>query len=564
VSSPPFKHGFPVLSFRDGKDFSPFSLGGIEFLEKCGCTHNWASFPLAANLKSCFSKPVTLAETAEMKSRLWKCFCMTALALAAVGTSTGAPDTNGLAAPSRDSQAVLTEIPDIILDPQPPLTKEEEAQILKLIGNLARIDSPDFGLSPTLSGSAFVPIPAARQAATLLLTDHNLKTSEDFVELVKLGPKALPLLLKSLDDQTPTKLVITHDWMDGIMWFQSWFQPDDGSSKETIHTYTVKIGDICFVIIGQVVGSGYQAVAYVPSHNIAICSPTHDTNVAQEVRKTWSSANPSQHLLDSLLLDYSTRGGAHIKSLDGWYVSMAVQSSAAMRLLYYFPLQTTNLIANSLRLLDVGKTHELYTDRRGVAHAARTEDFIKAVAWSKEPAIQAELRRICEVTCDPDIVSATGVVLDEATASAYRKRLEEAIASLPETEEYLWGDDSKLLLALGRQFGSDAKPAFERFMQNASLERRFTMCWVLAEVRGDLSVDLLGPLLEDVRPAFDGWTYAVVPEQDQPRLPMRICDKAAETIAKNFPKLKFTMAGQYEDMDRQIQKMRDQIAHHEY
>ncbi|MGD1083815.1 MAG: hypothetical protein ABSA47_03580 [Verrucomicrobiota bacterium] len=517
-------------------------------------------FSLAGSGKSRFDGSVKADDMAEMKCRMLGCFCITAFAFAEICVGTNAADTNGLAAPQPAPQAELSEIPDIRLEAQPPLAKEEEAQILNLIRNLANIEDPDFGFSPTMSGESFAPVQTARQAGVLLLTDHHLRTSVDLVELVKLGPKALPFLLKALDDQTPTKLVITHDWLDGGMWFQT----EDGSPKETIHSYTVKVGDVCFVIIGQIVGAWYQAVGYVPSHNIIINSPTHDANLARQVRKTWSNINPDQHLLDSLLFDFSTRGGNHIKSLEGWYVGLDVQSSSAMRLMYYFPQQTTNLIATCLRRLDVGKTHGVYVDQRGVAHASRSKDFIEAVAWSSEPAIQAELRRICEVTSDPDLVSATGVAMDKATASAFRRRLEESIASLPETEKYLWGEDSKLLLALGRQFGSDAKPAFERFMQNASLERRFTMCWVLTEVRGDLSVDLLGPLLEDARPAFEGWTYAVVSERDQPRLPMRICDKAAETIAKNFPKLKFTMVGQYADLDRQIQKMRDQISHHEY
>jgi hypothetical protein len=476
-----------------------------------------------------------------------------------MGLSARAVDTNGPANPTPAPQAELREIPDIKLEPLPPLGKEDEARIVKLIGNLSEIQSPDFGLSPTMSGSAFAPIPAAREAAAFLLTDHQLKTSEDFVALVKLGPAALPLLLKSLDDQTPTKLVIKHDWLDGVMAFES----DDSSPEHLISTYTVKIGDVCFVIIGQIVGAGYQAVWHQPSHNVIISSPIHDTNLARRVRTLWSSANPAQHLLDSLLLDYSLRGGSHVKSLDGWYVGVAAQSSAAMRLLYYFPQQTTNLIAACLRRMDVGNTHGLYTDKRGVTHAVRNEDFIKAVAWSKEPAIQAELRRICDVTTEPGILLAAGAAMDGANANAFRKRLEEFIANLQETELGPYGNGYELLDCLVRQFGTEARPSFEQFMQHASLQGRHNMCLVLQDVSGHWSVDLLGPLLEDTR-LTEGWTYAVIPGGDQPRLPIRICDAAAETISKNFPKLSFTMAGQYEDLDRQIQKMRDQIARHDY
>ncbi len=89
------------------------------------------------------------------------------------------------------------------------------------------------------------------------------------------------------------------------------------------------------------------------------------------------------------------------------------------------------------------------------------------------------------------------------------------------------------------------------------------MCRVLAKVHGEWSIDLLSPLLLDTRPA-EGWTYAVVPGKNEPRLPIRICDEAAETISKNFPRLTFKMAGTHKELDQQVQVMRERIAHHSY
>jgi hypothetical protein len=86
---------------------------------------------------------------------------------------------------------------------------------------------------------------------------------------------------------------------------------------------------------------------------------------------------------------------------------------------------------------------------------------------------------------------------------------------------------------------------------------------VLEEVNRHWAIDLLVPLLDDKRPA-EGWTYAVTPGQNEPRLPIRVCDEAATTIAKDFPKLTFKMAGQHEDLDRQILKMKDQVERHAY
>ena len=69
-------------------------------------------------------------------------------------------------------------VPAINLAVQPPLGKDEEARILKLIGNLAHLEKPDFGLSPTLSGNAFAPSRKAGDAGAFLLTNHQIEGSE--------------------------------------------------------------------------------------------------------------------------------------------------------------------------------------------------------------------------------------------------------------------------------------------------------------------------------------------------------------------------------------------------
>ena len=55
-------------------------------------------------------------------------------------------------------------------------------------------------------------------------------------------------------------------------------------------------------------------------------------------------------------------------------------------------------------------------------------------------------------------------------------------------------------------------------------------------------------------------TAKVDPEKLEPRLPMRLCDDAARTISTHYPELRFTLAGQYQDVDRQIKLMQEEIA----
>jgi hypothetical protein len=347
----------------------------------------------------------------------------------------------------------LRNVESIILEPHPPIGTNEEARVRRLIKNLSKIESPDVGLCSTLSGEAFAPIPAFGRMDSGLLTNHQLKQSEDFRELVRLGPKALPYLLDALVDQTPTKLVMKHDDSFGGMWFDNelWGNPGNekeqkilgpvpkqprGISSPTISSFSIRIGDVCFVIIGQIVGRSYQAVRYQPTACVVVNSPTHDTNLANQVRSIWSSDDSAQHLMDSLLLDYASRGSSMGRALGGRSVGSSMQSGAAMRLLYYFPRQTTNMIAGRLRSLDLSSN----TSSRDLANEVSTVEFIKAVAWSKEPAIQAELRRIFQLTSDQEILCATVAAKDTASATAFKLRLEQFIADLPATETGRFGD----------------------------------------------------------------------------------------------------------------------------
>ena len=152
--------------------------------------------------------------------------------------------------------------------------------------------------------------------------------------------------------------------------------------RKALSDYSVKVGDVCFVIIGQIVGRAYLAVRYQPTAIIVINSPVEEKALAKAVRDVWSSTNASQRLFDSLLFDYATEGVFNGKSLDGWSIASDLQCQAALRMLYYFPQETAGLIAERLARLDVRATAEGVTNliRREVNNGVRTEDFIKAVA----------------------------------------------------------------------------------------------------------------------------------------------------------------------------------------
>jgi hypothetical protein len=482
----------------------------------------------------------------------------------------------------------LGKIPSLTLAPRPPLDGKREAALKNCIRRLADIDRPDYGLSPTMSGAAFLPLADQHQARVLLLTDHRLKSSEALRALVAAGPDALPLLLASLGDKTPTRLKVVHESAIGAMWFANELRgnpvnpteakvfaqrdpPPPFGEEKTVHSYTVKVGDICFVAVGQIVGRGYQAVRYQPTACIVINSPTADKKLREQVRSIWSGKDPARHLFDSLLLDYSTVGNyKEGDSFDEWGVGSDLQIAAAMRLLYYFPKETAPMIARRLRGLRVQRTGpaagSYHTDaemtawkRREVANGARTDQLVKAVAWCKEPAVRAEVRSVFKRTGDVDILLAALPALDEDDAALLRDRLAAFLDRVPRDGRAAYGDGYNLLSAILTRAPRDAKPLFVRYLRPGTALRRYSVCQLLLELHPDWSVELLVPFLDDKRPV-GGYAHPASADDTENSVLIRVCDAAAETLSRTRPGLTFTMVGTARDLDRQIDVIRKQLA----
>lgn len=477
----------------------------------------------------------------------------------------------------------LGTIPEVKLLREVKASPQEASEIKSLIRKLAAIDSPDFGLSGTMSGEAFLPIEGMTESGAMILMNHQLKSAPELRRLVELGPKALPFLLAALDDKTPTKLVMRHEGMFGVMEYTNELSGNPvnpterkilgpsgrrvGLNGEHVNEHTVKIGDVCLVAIGQIVGRSYQAVRYQPTACVMLNSPTHDSRLCRQVRDIWSSTDAAQRLLDSLLLDYATEGIFNGKSLDGWSIGADLQVAAAMRLLYYFPAESTDLIAERLDKLDVTAhgpgAGSMHTDDEAdasmnqcVANGVRAEEFVKATAWCQEPKIRAAMLRIFERATNPDVVLDSMQSLGPDNAGKIRARISQMIDDLADEGGGPFGDGYNVLIALGKYGGVEARPIFQKYLDVRSVVHCRAICHSLRKVRTEWAAELLKPLLADQRQA-DGWTYAVNPNQNDPRLPIRICDEAAETITLADKRLHFNMRGTHADLDRQIKILQE-------
>ena len=317
----------------------------------------------------------------------------------------------------------LGKVPPLKSEPRPALTDAQKKRIKALIAQLAEIKDPDFGMSATLTGHAFAPLADQKHVQALVLTDPHFKTSDAFRSLVAIGPDALPFLLDALDDNTPTRLKIKHGDGLGFMGFGNELdgnplnplerrilsrkaEHEDEDDDGRIHgRYTLKVGDVCFVAIGQIVGRPYHAVRYQPTAIVIINSPVESKDMRDRVRAIWSSNDPAKKLLDSLLIDYATEGLHGGKSLNTWHEGNNRQIEAALRLLYYYPNESAGLIAGRLGSLDVQRCDDRNDQvKREVKNGVITADFIKAVSWSKAPGIPEALADIARRTNDPHIV----------------------------------------------------------------------------------------------------------------------------------------------------------------
>ncbi|QEL15995.1 hypothetical protein [Limnoglobus roseus] len=464
---------------------------------------------------------------------------------------------------------------------RPPLTADQKTHILKLIARLAEVDRPDVGYSQTLSGSAFLPVPGQVHELAWTLTHHGLDTSQSLRDLVALGPDSLPFLLDSLGDKTPTKLTFEHGGADaspigmGCTWLSDELPRGNdlnprearvpatlecrGKHGDHVQTYVVKVGDLCLVAIGQIVGRPYMAARYQMTSCTVINSPVEDADLRGRVRKIWASGDPTQTLYDSLWTDYRTTGVPQGPDLTGWNYGSRFQRSAALRLLYYFPEEAAPVLVARLAKLDVTKAEEgkVAFNRQGVANGGiYADELIPAVSWCKRPEVREAVRGIFRRTTEAHYFSKAVAAFDEAERDVIVKKADELLAVLT-LDERKDGVQYLLLEVASDRAGSASAPLFRGQIGKSDPVSLGSMAGVLGRAKGDWPVELLRPLLDDQRQTdrvyyvrTKNWKPPVptplrIGGQDDgyEKVPVRVCDAAAEAMGEILP----ATAGKFPD-----------------
>ena len=422
--------------------------------------------------------------------------------------------------------------PAIAGKPKGDANKNEPFQ--KLILELAEIENPNLGLSPTMSGEGFAPVSWSRRMFNGILMDHGLRNTDAFSRLVEYGPAALPQLLDSLDDKTPTKLTIKHGG-DGIitfggMWYghppairwaasdaelikdlaeqklgddkiaeysaaspefiaeaknrefpfflpriQREFNPRNPAEKKLIEaargklmkmkvpavasdsltSYTVTVGDVCYVIIGQITNRSYLAVQYQPTACTYIHSPTHDPQIAKDVRAVWKSNNSTEMILASLKTDLE------LKLDDGFY---GYRQGAILRLGYYFPKESEGLLLDLLAKIISPPQDDATKDRSSY----ESIEILEAIAACKNETVQKRVFEIMRTTNDVHYFLTLSQAYDTKHKSLLLELAKHFIDTLPEENV---DSVASVLKMIGKRFPEEAKEVFAAFVASQSLHR---------------------------------------------------------------------------------------------
>lgn len=310
----------------------------------------------------------------------------------------------------------LVQPPDVPRLKTTPLASDRVEEIEQLIDDLSGVVERDMSLNSSFQGTKFVPVGEFGVFGDW--TGKPVEVSDPIRKLVEIGPEALPYLLAALDDDAPTDIVIhaveTRGAIAGGMAFDEVLHgnPANPTERFTLHlnrfpysasirpedqsrvapdieSYRIKVGDVCFIIIGNIVGRQYECLSspHVKSFGVLVCSPVHRRAIRKRVRDIWCTKHPRQKVLESLVLDFSTRGVLQTATLDYWDIGSDFQIESTKRLLYYYPDIAVPLIVQRIKNLQTSEDYVADCVRNGL----RSDDFVDAIAWSDNGDIKAAL-----------------------------------------------------------------------------------------------------------------------------------------------------------------------------
>jgi ankyrin repeat protein len=295
-----------------------------------------------------------------------------------------------------------------------------------LIDQFENLGTQDTGYSGSVSGSSFLPLGHRSVSVMVLSPSTPREPSDTMLSLVKLGSRAVPALLDHLDDDRKTKIVIRNSLGGFFEILQDKGEKTEdeepkgkgknlfGASKQ----YTLRVGDLCYVALGQIVNRNYTAVQYIPSGNVMITSVPHSKKLRADLKKQWGGLTEKKHLA-SLVKDLNSK-----KADDDDDDSARI--GAPLRLAYYFPKEYESIAVQQLK--------------------RPTRDFIETLQYVESEKLDRALRDLMAKTEDLQVSFALVDRLAgrgyDADIEAFTQRMLKTVR--PEDRRYIEEFRSKL------------------------------------------------------------------------------------------------------------------------
>jgi hypothetical protein len=216
-------------------------------------------------------------------------------------------------------------------DVLPPLDAASDRRARGLVAALADVSEEGMGYSAAYTGTEFLPYPESSDAGMLLLQRPPLVRSPALRAIVEMGAPAVPALLDCLSDARPTRVPPVR----ALMWTS--FDDEYDFNRRTQRDpepmspsrgraapswdYVVKVGDLCFVALGQILNRSFSAVRYQPSGGLVVSSPPLSPALRLKTADGLRGFDAERHR-DDLLRDFrlpdfaGRREGAALRALE--------------------------------------------------------------------------------------------------------------------------------------------------------------------------------------------------------------------------------------------------------
>ena len=212
----------------------------------------------------------------------------------------------------------------------------------ELIARLQEVSAQSVGANNLVWAGGFIALDAPPTFRGGVLGTPAPAVPPAMRELVRRGATVLPALLDHLTDARPTKLTAGSSGQFQFMaaWYADEYDPRDRAKppadlhragagtmaeQERFEHHQVKVGDLCFVALGQIVNRSLLAVRYQPSACLVVNSPVKTPRLAAAARADWHDLTAGE-FKDFLIKDTTYRNP-----------DVYTSNGALQRLLFYFP-----------------------------------------------------------------------------------------------------------------------------------------------------------------------------------------------------------------------------------